>query len=57
MEEGRLQFTFREVSNGWILEVEKDGEAVEFIFTRPNPGLNMMRKIINGDNNPFEDEE
>lgn len=55
MESTKLSFTLRQVTNGWILEVDRDMSA-EFIFSRHNQALSMMRKILNGDLDPFEDQ-
>jgi hypothetical protein len=55
MDEGKLEVTIREASNGWIVELNRDGETVEYIFTRPNPAINLVRKVMNGELNPFDD--
>lgn len=57
MEEGKLNFNLREVSNGWVLEVSNSDDGAEFIFTRPNQALTMIKKILNETFDPFSDGE
>ena len=57
MNEDMLEVTIREATNGWIVELNKEGETVEYIFTRPNPAINIVRKVMKGEINPFEEEE
>lgn len=57
MDDGKLNFTLRQVGNGFVLEVCKDGDCVEFIFNRHGRALSQMRQILNGDLDPFADAE
>jgi hypothetical protein len=57
MDDGKLSFTLRQVGNGWVLEVCKDGDCVEFIFTRHGKALSTIRQILNADLDPFADSE
>ena len=60
MNEDMLEVTIREATNGWIVELNKEGETVEYIFTRPNPAINLVRKVMKGELDPFnigEDDE
>jgi len=53
MDESKLEVTIREATNGWIVEINQDGETVEYIFTRPNPAINLVRKVMKGELDPF----
>ena len=44
MNEDNLEVTLREATNGWIVEFNKFGETIEYIFTRPNPAISLVRK-------------
>ena len=57
MGEDKLAVTIREAQNGWVVEFNKEGETVEYIFTRPNPAINIVRKVMKGEVNPFEGED
>ena len=57
MENDKITFVLRQASNGWILEVDKAGDNVEFIFNRDGAALSMMRKILKGEVDPFEEGE
>ena len=57
MDENKLEVTIREAQNGWVVEFNKEGETVEYIFTRPNPAINIVRKVMKGEINPLEEEE
>ena len=56
MGDDKLEVTIREAQNGWVVEFNKEGETVEYIFTRPNPAINIVRKVMKGEINPFEEE-
>ena len=57
MDESKLEVTIREAQNGWVVEFNKEGETVEYIFTRPNPAINIVRKVMKGEVDPFQEEE
>ena len=57
MDENKLEVTIREATNGWIVELTREGETVEYIFTRPNPAINLVRKVMKGEIDPFNEEE
>ena len=60
MGDGLLEVTIREANNGWIVELNREGETLEYIFTRPNPAINLVRKVMKGELDPFnigEDDE
>ena len=57
MNEDMVEVTIREATNGWIVELNKEGETVEYIFTRPNPAINLVRKVMKGELDPFNLEE
>ena len=57
MDETKLEVTIREAQNGWVVEFNKEGETVEYIFTRPNPAINIVRKVMKGEVDPFQEEE
>ena len=57
MDENKLEVTIREATNGWIVELNQEGETVEYIFTRPNPAINLVRKVMKGEIDPFNEEE
>jgi hypothetical protein len=57
MDDGKLSFNLRQVGNGLVLEVCKNGDCVEFIFNRHGKALSVMRQIFNGDLDPFADAE
>ena len=57
MNEDMLEVTIREATNGWIVELNKEGETVEYIFKRPNPGINLVRNVMKGELDPFNLEE
>lgn len=57
MDENKLEVTIREATNGWIVELNREGETVEYIFTRPNPAINLVRKVMKGELDPFAEEE
>ena len=48
MGDDKLEVTIREAQNGWVVEFNKEGETVEYIFTRPNPAINIDRKVMKG---------
>tara|TARA_B100000902_G_C26833334_1_gene679785 strand:- start:264 stop:446 length:183 start_codon:yes stop_codon:yes gene_type:complete len=53
MDENKLEVTIREATNGWIVELNREGETIEYIFTRPNPAINLVRKVMKGELDPF----
>lgn len=57
MDEDQLEVTLREAKNGWIVELNKYGETVEYIFTRPNPAISLVRKVMKGELDVFDKEE
>ena len=59
MDESKLEVTIREAQNGWVVELNREGETMEYIFTRPNPAINLVRKVMKGEVDPFvgEDDE
>ena len=57
MGDDKLEVTIREAQNGWVFEFNKEGETVEYIFTRPNPAINIVRKVMKGEVDPFQEEE
>ena len=52
-----MSFILREVGNGWVLEVSGPEGCIEYIYSRPNQAIGMIRKVLNGDINPFEEGE
>ena len=46
MNEDNLEVTLREATNGWIVEFNRYGETIEYIFTRPNPAISLVRKVM-----------
>tara|TARA_B100002019_G_C20874375_1_gene405573 strand:+ start:91 stop:267 length:177 start_codon:yes stop_codon:yes gene_type:complete len=57
MGDGLLEVTIREANNGWIVELNREGETLEYIFTRPNPAINLVRKVMKGELDPFNEGE
>ena len=57
MGEDQLEVTIREAQNGWVVELNREGETMEYIFTRPNPAINLARKVMHGDVDPFNEGE
>ena len=57
MDEEKLEVSLREATNGWIGEFNKFGETVEYIFTRPNPAISLVRKVMKGELDVFEKDE
>tara|TARA_X000000368_G_C22883380_1_gene646348 strand:+ start:142 stop:318 length:177 start_codon:yes stop_codon:yes gene_type:complete len=57
MGDGLLEVTIREASNGWIVELNREGDTLEYIFTRPNPAINLVRKVMKGEIDPFNEGE
>ena len=57
MDENKLEVTIREAQNGWVVELNREGETMEYIFTRPNPAINLVRKVMKGEVDPFQEEE
>ena len=57
MDEDKLEVTLREATNGWIVEFNKGGETVEYIFTRPNPAISLVRKVMKGELDVFGTED
>ena len=53
MGEDQLEVTIREAQNGWVVELNREGETMEYIFTRPNPAINLVRKVMKGEVDPF----
>tara|TARA_B100000927_G_scaffold246123_1_gene208945 strand:+ start:220 stop:399 length:180 start_codon:yes stop_codon:yes gene_type:complete len=53
MDEDKLEVTLREATNGWIVEFNQGGETVEYIFTRPNPAISLVRKVMKGEMDVF----
>ena len=53
MDEDKLEVTLREATNGWIVEFNRSGETVEYIFTRPNPAISLVRKVMKGEMDVF----
>ena len=53
MGEDKLEVTIREAQNGWVVELNREGETMEYIFTRPNPAINLVRKVMKGELDPF----
>ena len=52
MDETKLEVTIREAQNGWVVELNREGETMEYIFTRPNPAINLVRKVMKGELDP-----
>ena len=42
-------FILREVDNGWVLEISSDTGSSEQVFTKPNPAVGVIRKVISGE--------
>ena len=57
MGEEQLEVTIREAQNGWVVELNREGETMEYIFTRPNPAINLVRKVMKGEVDPFNEGE
>ena len=57
MGEDQLEVTIREAQNGWVVELNREGETMEYIFTRPNPAINLVRKVMKGEVDPFNEGE
>ena len=57
MNEENLEVNLREATNGWIVEFNKYGETIEYIFTRPNPAISLVRKVMKGDLDIFNQSE
>ena len=57
MNEENLEVTLREATNGWIVEFNKYGETIEYIFTRQNPAISLVRKVMKGDLDIFNQSE
>ena len=57
MDEDKLEVTLREATNGWIVEFNRSGETVEYIFTRPNPAISLVRKVMTGELDVFGTED
>ena len=57
MDEEKLEVSLREATNGWIVEFNKFGETVEYIFTRHNPDISLVRKVMKGELDVFEKDE
>lgn len=57
MDESKLEVTIREAQNGWVVELNREGETMEYIFTRPNPAINLVRKVMKGELDPFVGED
>ena len=57
MNEDNLEVTLREATNGWIVEFNRYGETVEYIFTRPNPAISLVRKVKKGELDIFSRDE
>ena len=57
MDEEKLEVSLREATNGLIVEFNKYGETVEYIFTRPNPAISLVRKVMKGELDVFTQEE
>jgi len=53
--DNKMSFNLREVSNGWLLEINGDGYA-EYIFKTTGPALGMIRKVLKEEVDPFEEE-
>ena len=53
--DNKMSFNLREVSNGWLLEINGDSYA-EYIFKTTGPALGMIRKVLKEEVNPFEEE-
>ena len=56
MGDDKFEVTIREAQNGWVVEFNKERETVEYIFTRPNPAINIVRKVMKGEVDPFQEE-
>ena len=57
MNEDNLEVTLREATNGWIVEFNRYGETIENIFTRPNPAISLVRKVMKGELDIFNRDE
>ena len=57
MGEDQLEVTIREAQNGWVVDLNRVGETMEYIFTRPNPAINLVRKVMKGEVDPFNEGE
>ena len=57
MGDDKLEVTIREAQNGWVVELNREGETMEYIFTRPNPAINLVRKVMKGELDPFVGED
>jgi|TARA_A200000159_G_C7250677_1_gene308626 hypothetical protein len=53
MNEDRLEIQIREATNGWVVEFNKYGETIEYIYSRPGPALSFVKKVMNEDEDVF----
>jgi hypothetical protein len=49
MNEDRLEIQIREATNGWVVEFNKFGETVEYIYSRPGPAISFAKKVMTGE--------
>lgn len=57
MDEAKLNVEVRETGNGWLVSFTKWNETVEFVFARTGPAMSMVKKVMTGQENPFEGEK
>jgi hypothetical protein len=53
MSDDKLEVQIREATNGWILDLSKSGQTVEYIFVRPGPALTLVKRVMTGQENVF----
>ena len=57
MDEEKLEVSLREATNGWIVELNKFVETIEYIFNRHNTAISLLRKVMKGELDVFSQEE
>lgn len=53
MNEDRLEIQIREATNGWVIEFDKFGKTIEYIYSRPGPAISFVKKVMTGDEDIF----
>ena len=54
MDESKLNINIQKTANGWLVEFTKWDETKQYVYSRTNPALRMVRAVMREDFDPFE---
>ena len=55
MNDTQLNVNIREAINGWLVELSRGDDTVEYVYARPGPAISFVKKVMTGDVEVFGD--